>query len=32
VNYQKVRDVDVKLMGRGDADEARRKLEKSSSK
>lgn len=32
VNYQKVRDVEVSLMGRGGAAEARQKLEKSSSK
>jgi inorganic pyrophosphatase len=29
VNYQKVRDVEVTLMGRGGSDEARQKLEKS---
>ena len=32
VNYQKVRDVEVKLMGRGEADEARQKLKKASGK
>lgn len=32
VNYQKVRDVEVKLMGRGNAKEARQKLEQSSGK
>ena len=30
VNYQKVRDVEVRLMGRGSRDEARQKLEKAS--
>jgi inorganic pyrophosphatase len=29
VNYQKVRDVEVTLMGRGGSDEARQKLKKS---
>jgi inorganic pyrophosphatase len=32
VNYQKVRDVEVKLMGRGGAEQARQKLEKASTK
>ena len=32
VNYQKVRDVEVNLMGRGNRDEARQKLEEASTK